>query len=460
MEFSISENLLYNLSVALSGCLSRLEVFIMSEKQKHLDLKSRFIIEHSLDSSLSFKAIALELQKDCTTISKEVRNHLVFKKIGSFGKPFNDCALRFECDVYHLCHSCTNRSGRPCKFCGKCIVSCSSYQKESCRKLSRPPYVCNGCAQKRNCTLEKRFYSASAAQKEYELTRSDSRSGFAISETELEHLDSVVSPLLLKGQSIHHIAQNHADSIMCSEKTLYTYIDNNLLTARNIDLPRKVRLRPRKAKPVPLKVDKACRIGRTWKDYCDYRSLHPDTPVVQIDSVEGIKGGKVLLTIHFVNSSLMLAFLRDSNDSQSVIDIFDRLYLQLRPDIFMDLFPVILADNGSEFSNPSRIEFDSQGNRRTHLFYCDPSAPYQKGAAENNHEFIRRIIPKGVDLALYTQDQISLMMSHINSYLRKALGNKSPYDTFAFQHGTEALEKFGLRNIPADEIILSPELFK
>ena len=156
----------------------------------------------------------------------------------------------------------------------------------------------------------------------------------------------------------------------------------------------------------------------------------------------------------------MLAFLRDSNDSQSVIDIFDRLYLELRPDIFMELFPVILADNGSEFSNPSRIEFDRQGNRRTHLFYCDPSAPYQKGAAENNHEFIRRIIPKGVDLALYTQDHILLMMSHIDSYLRKALGNKSPYDTFAFQYGTGTLEKFGLRNIPADEIILSPELLK
>ena len=52
------------------------------------------------------------------------------------------------------------------------------------------------------------------------------------------------------------------------------------------------------------------------------------------------------------------------------------------------------------------------------------------------------------------------MMLHIDSYLRKALGNKSPYDTFAFQYGIETLEKFGLRKIPADEITLSPELFK
>lgn len=296
------------------------------------------------------------------------------------------------------------------------------------------------------------------AQKEYELTRSESRSGYAISETELKHLDSVLSPLLLKGQSVHHISQTHADSIMCSEKTLYTYIHNNLLSARNIELPRKVRLRPRRSKSVTIKVDKFCRIGRTWKDYCGYMALHPDTPVVQIDPVAGMKVGGDLLTIPFVNSSSMLAFLRDSNDSQSVIDIFDRLYLELRPDIFQDLPPVILADNGSKFSTPSRIEFDHQGNRRTRLFYCAPSAPYQKGAAENNHEFIRRIIPKGVDLALYSQEQISLMISHIDSYLRKALGNKSPYDTFAFQYGIETLEKFGLRKIPAAEIPLSPEL--
>ena len=65
-----------------------------------------------------------------------------------------------------------------------------------------------------------------------------------------------------------------------------------------------------------------------------------------------------------------------------------------------------------------------------------------------------------MDLALYSQEQISLMMSHIDSYLRKALGNKSPYDTFVFQYGIETLEKFGLRKIPADEIILSPELLK
>ena len=74
----------------------------------------------------------------------------------------------------------------------------------------------------------------------------------------------------------------------------------------------------------------------------------PDCPVVELDSVEGTKGGKVLLTIHFVHCEFMLAFLRDRNTAASVFDIMERLYWELRPDIYMELFPVLLADNGSE----------------------------------------------------------------------------------------------------------------
>src|SRR5690606_33641364 len=159
----------------------------------------------------------------------------------------------------------------------------------------------------------------------------------------------------------------------------------------NIDLVRKVKYRPRKKSTTRFKVDKSCRIVRTYEDFLLFMKEHPDTPIVQMDSVEDTKGGKELLTIHFTDPLFMLAFLRVSNTSQSVIDIFERLYWELRPDVFTKLFPVILTDNGSEFSNPAAIEFDKEGNRRTHIFYCDPSAPYQKGAIESNHALIRRI---------------------------------------------------------------------
>lgn len=431
-------------------------------KQKHLTLDSRIIIETKLNEGESFKSIGRFLQKDCTTISKEVKHHISFEKSGTYGRSFNDCLLAFQrkCSAQMVCQECTSRINRFCWSCGKCSSSCILYKKYVCPKLSKPPYVCNGCPERSRCSLEKHLYRASYAQKEYESVRSESRSGFALSESERKQMDDIVSPLLKKGQSLHHIATHHADELMKSERTLYAYINSGLFTARNIDMPRTVRMRPRKNVSKNLKVDKACRVGRDFSCFQTYMEEHPDLSVRQIDSVEGVKSGAVLLTIHFVEQGLQLAFLRRCNDSKSVIDIFNRLYLELKPDTFTELFPVLLADNGSEFSNPSAIELDMQGNPRTKMFYCNASAPYQKGSCENNHEMIRRIIPKGEDIGQYTQEQINLMMSHINSYARKKLGNKSPYEIFEFQYGKELLDAFHLQKIPADEITLSPELLK
>ena len=431
-------------------------------KQKHLNLEARILIETLLNERNSFKSIARLLDKDCTTISKEIRSHIFFDKVGTYGKPFNDCRLSFlrQCSAQRICPDCSKKQSRFCWTCGKCISSCILYEKFICSKLSKPPYVCNGCPDRSKCTLEKRLYKASYAQKEYEQIRSESRSGFALSESEFKQLDDIVSPLLKKGQSLHHIAVHHADELMKSERTLYSYVNNGLFTARNIDMPRTIRMRPRRNVSKTLKIDKACRIGRDFSCFKKYMEEHPDAAVRQIDSVEGIKGGAVLLTIHFVEQELQLAFLRQHNDSLSVIDIFEKLYTELGTDIFTETFPVLLADNGCEFSNPSAIELDTHGNHRTSMFYCNASAPYQKGSCENNHELIRRIIPKGTDIGKYTQKQIDLMMSHINSYSRKKLGNKSPYEVFEFQYGKELLDIFHLKKIPADEIILSPALLK
>lgn len=224
-------------------------------------------------------------------------------------------------------------------------------------------------------------------------------------------------------------------------------------------MPRKVRMHPRCKKPDTVKVDPRCREGRTLEDFKVFMAENPDTPVVELDSVEGTKGRVVMLTITFATDGLQLAVRREHNNSQSVTDLFNRLYLKLDPDTFLDLFPALPADNGSEFSDLKSIEFDTNGNRYTWLFYCNVSAPYQKGSCEVHHEMIRRIILKGVDITPYSQGRSDTMMSHINSYRRKTLGNKSPYEMFAFQYGEDTLKKFGLRKIPPDEIILSPKLF-
>lgn len=427
---------------------------------KHMTLSERKDIEIWLKEGKSFKEIGRNLSKDCTTISKEVRYHLIERKSGAWGQAYNACTLRFGCKKSLLCnnHDCGRKK---CNFCDICNNFCDSFNEEKCRKLDKPPYVCNSCDKLKKCTLRKKFYVAKDAQNEYEYVRSESRTGIAITEVELNHLERLITPLIKKGQSIHHICVNNADSIMYSEKTLYNYIDSRHITACNIDLPRKVKYRPRKKVGLIHKVDRKCRIGRTYDDFRNFMEANNHPLVVQMDSVIGRVGGKVLLTLHFVKAEFMLAFLRDANDSQSVIDIFDRLNELLEIDMFKKLFRVLLGDRGSEFSNPIAIECDrTTGEIRTNVFYCDPRASFQKGSAEKNHEEIRKVLPQGTSFDNLTQKDINLMMDHINSYSRPNLNDKTPYDTFKFLFGEEAIKKLGSTLIPAKDICLKPSLLK
>lgn len=428
-------------------------------KGKHLTLEDRYVIEHSLKDGSSFKSIARTLGKDPSTISKEVRNHLIYEKTGAFGRRFNDCIHRIGCHSVNICTSCDSPQ-KKCSLCGLCTRWCDLYEKEICPETGRPPYVCNGCDKRLRCTLEKRIYKARYANKEYADLLHEARSGFCITEEELAALNAILTPLIKNGQSIHHICQTHADQIHYSEKTLYNFIDAGLIEAINLDLPRKVRFAARKKKSTEFKVDKQCRLGRTYEDYLAYIRENPEVPAVQLDSVEGIKGGAVLLTVHFVQQKLQLAFRRDANDSKSVTDIFHRLRRELGTETYKMLFSLLLADNGSEFSDPRALEFDENGEKIAHVFYCDPGMPGQKGSCENNHEMIRRIIEKGVDITPFSQDRIDLMMSHINSYGRSIIGNKSPYELFEFTYGKDVLDKFGLWRVNSDDIILRPSLLK
>lgn len=322
-------------------------------KNAHLVLDERATIEVRIRERASFTEIGRELGKDPSTISKEVRLHSQTVRKDSF----NPCSKRSTCDEYGTaCSKCKLQYSKSCKRCPrvKCYEPCKQFEVLVCNKLKKPPYVCNGCIQRQSCKLEKHIYSAKSAQKNYETTRSESRQGIAITPEELKRVDAIVSPLVKLGQSIHMICVNNADDIMLDEKTIYNYIDAGLLSVDNVDLPRKVRYRTRSHKK-PVRVDKQCHVGRTYEDFEAYLAANPDIPVVEMDSVEGRKGGKVLLTIYFRNSSLMLAFIRDNNTAKSVTKIFDWLYEQLGHEVFTSLFQVILTDRGSEFTNPLAI---------------------------------------------------------------------------------------------------------
>lgn len=207
-------------------------------------------------------------------------------------------------------------------------------------------------------------------------------------------------------------------------------------------------------------MDKKCHVGRTYADFQAFIEKNPHVNVCEMDTVEGRKGGKVLLTIFFRNCDLQLMYLRDSNTSSSVTQIFDRLRKILADD-FKVVFPLLLSDRGTEFTNPTPIEINTvTGEIECDLFYCDPQQTNQKSRCERNHEYIRYILPKGTSFDDLSQEDIDLIMNHVNSMPRGSLNAKAPIQLFVELYGDKTATRLGLEYIPLDQLCLKPELLK
>jgi IS30 family transposase len=113
----------------------------------------------------------------------------------------------------------------------------------------------------------------------------NSRTGIPLSRQQLYELDCLLTPLIQRGQSIAHIYAVHKEEIPCSIKTIYNYIDQGIFTARNNDLPKKVKYKPRKKRRQHPITDYLYRKNRTYKDFQRYTSEHPDMNIVELDTV-------------------------------------------------------------------------------------------------------------------------------------------------------------------------------
>lgn len=437
--------------------------------QKHIDLSGRIRIEQGLNDGESFRSIAKDLNKDPSTISKEVRRHSILKERSPEAFAPIPCANNYDpkaprkniCTVMHLCGD--EKCSRMCVSCSKfrCGKDCSFYRPRECEKLAKPPYVCNGCSKRVNCMMDRKIYSSKYAQDTYENLRTTSREGINQTPESIQKLDNLLTPLIKKGQSIAHIYASHAEDIACSRRTIYTYIDSGVFEVRNMDLRRKVVYKPRKKKTAASIKNRAFRKDRGYKEFQEYVDKNKPTYIVEMDTVEGAKGTKpCFLTMLFRNCNLMLMFLLKEQTQEEVNRIFDYLTEVLGIELFQKLFEVILTDNGHEFQDRWNLECDVNGEIRTRIYYCDPNRSDQKGALEKNHEYIRYVLPKGASFEHLNEETTLLILNHINSEKRDSLNGHSPYEVSRILLDNRLHEALGLIEIPADEVTLIPALIK
>lgn len=418
----------------------------MREKGKHLTYENRQYIENGLTKGKKYTDIAEKLEVNRRTIVREIMKHRIKKIPSSFNNSGNLCKNKIKCKRFN---------------CTKEKMEC--YEEEICEKVKRTPYVCNSCEEKKNCRKIKYYYYSKIAQQEYEETLIGSREGINLTKAEIYELDKLIAPLLKeRKQTISHIYATNKEEINFSKPTMYKYINLGILSVRNIDLPRKVKYKKRKnTKTEKRKMEKQNRKGRTYEDYLRYIEKNPESSVVQMDTVEGIKGGKVLLTILFKKSNLMLIYLMERKTKECVKEIFEEIKRKIGIEEFKKIFQVILTDNGSEFDNPLDIEKDEKTVEVvTKIFYCDACASWQKGSIERNHEYIRYVLPKGSSFDELTQEQVNIIASNLNSVCRDRLNGKTPYEAMTFITSEENIKKLGVNFINGKEVSLSPNIIK
>lgn len=209
-------------------------------------------------------------------------------------------------------------------------------------------------------------------------------------------------------------------------KTVYNYLDNNLfLHISNKDLPVKKDSKKRNYQKIrqaytntkgtsiserPKEIDARDEIGH-W----------------EMDTVVGKQGTKtVLLVLSERVTRKELIFKISSKSQAAVVNELDKLERKMRKS-FAKTFKTITCDNGCENLDFEGIErsVKNKENTRTKVYYAHPYSSWERGTNENTNKIIRRFIPKGVDISLFSNKEIKQIQHWINNYPRRILGGLS-----------------------------------
>lgn len=420
-----------------------------NNKNLHLTVQERIIIEKGIENGSTKAAIALTIGKDKSTVGKEIKKHRELVHKSSYKI---NCANMKNCSHNHVCDNCAD------------------FKPFSCNRRDRSPGACNGCSKYTYCRYDKYRYKADFSHKKYREDLVDSRTGINMSYEECKAMADIIVPLIKAGHSPYHIVTNHPE-LNISEKTLYSYIENGIFREFGLlDIDLRIKTKRKITKKASNKYkkreDKKYLNGRTYDDFINYTAENKNLSVVEMDTVyNNGSTGPFMQTFKFLDYSFMFIVYQEEKTAKSMVEGVDLLEKILGEDLFSEEVAIIKTDRGSEFCDAEGFEKEENESRRTRIFYCDPMASGQKGSLENNHKEIRYICPKEndlKDLGLNSQEKANLIVSHINSQSKEHLKGKSPLEVMEFMNPAlyQKFKDFGIERINKDNIVLKPYLLK
>ena len=420
-----------------------------NNKNLHLTVQERIIIEKGIENGSTKAAIALTIGKDKSTVGKEIKKHRELVHKSSYKI---NCANMKNCSHNHVCDNCAD------------------FKPFTCNRRDRSPGACNGCSKYTYCRYDKYRYKADFSHKKYREDLVDSRTGINMSYEECKAMADIIVPLIKAGHSPYHIVTNHPE-LNISEKTLYNYIENGIFREFGLlDIDLRIKTKRKITKKASNKYkkreDKKYLNGRTYDDFINYTAENKNLSVVEMDTVyNNGSTGPFMQTFKFLDYSFMFIVYQEEKTEKSMVEGVDLLEKILGEDLFSEEVAIIKTDRGSEFCDAEGFEKEENESRRTRIFYCDPMASGQKGSLENNHKEIRYICPKEndlKDLGLNSQEKANLIVSHINSQSKEHLKGKSPLEVMEFMNPAlyQKFKDFGIERINKDNIVLKPYLLK
>ena len=420
-----------------------------NNKNLHLTVQERIIIEKGIENGSTKAAIALTIGKDKSTVGKEIKKHRELVHKSSYKI---NCANMKNCSHNHVCDNCAD------------------FKPFTCNRRDRSPGACNGCSKYTHCRYDKYRYKADFSHKKYREDLVDSRTGINMSYEECKAMADIIVPLIKAGHSPYHIVTNHPE-LNISEKTLYNYIENGIFREFGLlDIDLRIKTKRKITKKASNKYkkreDKKYLNGRTYDDFINYTAENKNLSVVEMDTVyNNGSTDPFMQTFKFLDYSFMFIVYQEEKTAKSMVEGVDLLEKILGEDLFSEEVAIIKTDRGSEFCDAEGFEKEENESRRTRIFYCDPMASGQKGSLENNHKEIRYICPKEndlKDLGLNSQEKANLIVSHINSQSKEHLKGKSPLEVMEFMNPAlyQKFKDFGIERINKDNIVLKPYLLK
>ncbi len=113
-------------------------------------------------------------------------------------------------------------------------------------------------------------------------------------------------------------------------------------------------------------------------------------------------------------------------DVQSALKGFRREFKKIPP----DLRQMLTYDRGAEMALHETLA----EQLKIDIFFADPyPPPWQRGSNENTNGLIRKSLPKGTDLSVYSQRQLNEIAHQLNTRPRAALDFLMPIEAYQIE---------------------------